>query len=51
MKKVNKQIDYDLKNLKNWFNANKICLNIGKIEGVLFKSLTKHTDSDLHIKL
>ena len=46
-----KQVNYDLKNLNNWLNANKICLNVGKTEVVPFKSLTKKTDSDLHIKL
>ena len=48
---MNKQVNYDLKNLNNWLNANKICLNVGKTEVVLFKSLTKQADSDLHIKL
>ena len=48
---MNKQVNYDLKNLNNWLNANKICLNVGKTEVVLFKSLKKQTDSDLHIKL
>ena len=38
---MNKQVNYDLKNLNNWLNGNKICL----------KSLTKQTDFDLHIKL
>ena len=41
IQKMNKQVNYDLKNLNNWLNGNKICL----------KSLTKQTDSDLHIKL
>ena len=36
---------------KHWLNANKICVNVGKIEVVLSNSLTKQTDSDLHIKL
>ena len=35
----------------NWLNANKICLNVGKTEIGLFKSLTKQTESDLHLKL
>ena len=51
IKKMNKEVNYDLKNLNNWLNTNKICLNVGKTEVVLFKSLTKQTDSDLHIKL
>ena len=36
---------------KHWFNANKICVTVGKTEVVLSNSLTKQTDSDLHIKL
>ena len=51
IKKMNKQVQYDLKNLNNWLNANKICVNDDKTEVVLFKWLTKQTDSDLHIKL
>ena len=48
---MNKQVDYDLKNLNNWLDANKLFLNFGKTEVVLFKSLTKKTDSDLNLKL
>ena len=48
---MNKQFNYGLKNLNNWLSANKICVNIGKTEVVFFKSLTKQTDSDVHIKL
>ena len=48
---MNKQVNYNLKNLNNWLNANKICLNVGKTEVVLLKSQKKQTDSDLHVKL
>ena len=34
---MTKQVNQDLKNLKNWLNANKICLNVAKTEIVLFK--------------
>ena len=27
---MNKQVNQDLKNLTNWPNANKICLNVSK---------------------
>ena len=33
---INKQVNYDLKNLSNWLKANKILKNIGKTELVLF---------------
>ena len=51
MKKMNKLVSYDLKNLNNWLNANKICLDVDKTDVVLLKSLKKQTDSDLHVKL
>ena len=39
IKKVNKQVSYDLKYLSYWLKANKICLNVSKTEVVLFKSI------------
>ena len=52
IKEMNKQVNYDLKNLNNWLSSSKICLdNVSKTEVVLFKSLTKQTDSDLHLQL
>ena len=39
------------KNLKNWQNANKICLNIIKTEVVLVKSARKQVDIPLKLKL
>ena len=47
---MNEQVNCDLKNLNNWLKANEICFNVSKTEVVLFKSLTKQTDSDLHLK-
>ena len=32
-------------------SANKICLNVRKIEVTLYKSLKKQTDYELHLKL
>ena len=37
--------------MNNWLNANKICLNVSKIEVVPFKSLKRQADSDLQHKL
>ena len=51
VKSINKQVNYDLKNLSNWLNANKISLNVGKTELVLFTSSKKQLDCDLKIKL
>ena len=50
VKSINKQVDYDLKNLSNWLKANKISLSVGKTEVVLFSS-KKQLDCDLEIKL
>ena len=51
VKRMNKQVNQDLKNLTNWLNANKICLNVSKSEVVLFKSSRKLTDVPLKLKL
>ena len=48
---MKKQVNYDLKDLNNWFNATKMHINVSKSEVILFKSLNKQTDSDLHLKL
>ena len=45
IKKMNKQVNYDLKNLNNWLSTSKICVNVSKTEVLLFKSLIKQTDS------
>ena len=51
LKKINKQVDHDLKYLSYWFNANKICLNVSKTELVFFKSIRKQTEATLELKL
>ena len=51
VKSINKQVNYDLKNLSNWLKANKISLNVGKTELVLFTSSKKQLDCDLKFKL
>ena len=51
IKSINKQVNYNLKNLSNWLKANKISLNVGKSELVLFTSSKKQLDYDLKIKL
>ena len=39
-----KLINYDLRNLSNWFNASKIMLNVTKTELVIFKPKCKKLD-------
>ena len=51
VKSINKQVNHDLKNLSNWLKTNKISLNVGKTELVVFTSSKKQLDSDLKIRL
>ena len=51
IKKLNKLVNADLKNLVHWLNANKISLNVKKNEMVIFKSKQKKFEGDLKIKL
>ena len=51
IKQLNKHINIDLKNLVHWLNANKIALNVGKTELVLFKPNRKKIDYALRLKL
>ena len=48
---VNKPVNYHLKNLSNCLKTNKIPLNVGKTELVLFASPKKQLDSDMETKL
>ena len=49
IKKLNKMLNKDLKNLTNWLNANKISLNVGKTEMILFKPIKKPSDCQLKV--
>ena len=51
IKKLNKLVNADLKNLVNWLNPNEISLNVKKTEMVIFKSKQKKFEGDLKIKL
>ena len=51
IKKLNKLVNYDLKNLLYWLNANKISLNVKKTELVVFKSKRKQFDGEIELKL
>ena len=51
IKKLNKAVNFDLKNVTNCFNANKISLNVIKTELILFKPRMKKLDFDLKLKL
>ena len=51
IKKLNKLVNIDLKNLLYWLNANKISLNVKKTELVIFKSKQKQFDGEIKLKL
>ena len=51
IKKLNKFLNKDLKNLTNWLNANKMTLNFDKTEMILFKATKKSLDCQLKLKL
>ena len=51
LKKLNKLVNYDLKNLLHWLNANKISLNVKKTELVICKSKQKQFDGEIKLKL
>ena len=51
IKKLNRFVNIDLKNLVNWLNANKISLNVKKTEMVIFKSKRKKFNDTVKIKL
>ena len=51
IKKLNKFVNFDLENLSNWLNANKISRNVSKTELIMFKPRMKKVDFDLKLKL
>ena len=51
LKRLNKLLNIDLKNLTNWFNANRISLNVSKTELIIFKPKRKPIDFNMKIKL
>ena len=42
---------FSLRSLVTWLSANKISLNVGKTEFVIFRSRWKHLDCILRLKL
>ena len=44
-------MNIDLKNLRNWLNANKISQNVSKTELIIFKPNRKPLDFNMKIKL
>ena len=48
---INRTLNKDLRELSFWFNANKIPLNVAKMEIIVFKTSNKSYDADLKINL
>ena len=52
LKTLCKKVNYDLKGISNWLNANRLSLNVNKTEFVIFRSPRKSIDSiEINIKL
>ena len=51
IKKLNKFVNIEPKNLVNWLNVNKISLNVKKTEMFIFKSKRKKVNDTVKIKL
>ena len=51
LKQLKKHLNFDLKNLASWLKSNKISLNAGKTELLIFRNPRKPIDYDLKIKL
>ena len=51
VKNLNKLVNHYMKQLNNWLSENKISLNVGKTELVIFKSPSKVLSFQIKIKL
>ena len=51
LKRLDRLLTIDLKNLTNWFNANKLSLNVSKTELIIFKPKRKFLNINTEIKL
>ena len=51
MKKINKQINEDLRNVVHWLRCNKISLNASKTEIIIFKNKNKPIKKNVNFRL
>ena len=51
IKMLRKKVNYDLKGITNWLNANRISLNVNKTEYIIFRKPKKLVDFEIKIKL
>ena len=50
MYNIHKNLKKDLKELSFWLTANKITLNVAKVEDILFKTKHKRCGTELRLK-
>ena len=46
-----KKVNYDLKGITDWLNANRISLNVNKTEFIIFRSARRSLDCEINIKM
>ena len=51
LKVLCKKVNYDLKGITNWLNANRISLNVSKTEFIIFRKPRNIVDYEIKIKL
>ena len=51
LKDINKKINFDLSNLVQWLQANKIALNVNKTDIIIFQSPTKQITKKMNFRL
>ena len=51
VKKINREVNYNLRLINDWLKANKLCLNPSKTEIIIFKAETKKITKHLNFRL
>ena len=51
LKDINRKVNYDLRHIVEWLRANKISLNKGKTELVLFRSKNKKITKNMNFRI
>ena len=51
LKDKNRKVNYDLRHIVKWFRANKILLNSGKTELILFRSKNKNIIKNMNFRI
>ena len=50
LKDTNRKVNYDLRHIVEWLRANKISLNSGKTEFILFRSKNKNINKNMNFR-